>query len=115
MGKNKGTSVPQKEFTAVDAASTASFASWLVPLAFLGIAVAIQQLQEAGSLNKFLGGEPSPKKPFATFEEFYPYYLEQHSDQQTKRMHFVGTGIFIAVCGQRSGHLRSEPIFFACS
>ena len=28
---------------------------------------------------------------FATFEEFWPYYLEEHSDPTNRRLHQVGT------------------------
>ncbi len=35
-------------------------------------------------------------KPFATFEEFYPFYLQQHSEQWTKRLHLMGTLTMVA-------------------
>jgi hypothetical protein len=38
---------------------------------------------------------PHANKPFGTFEEFYPFYLKEHSDQTCKRLHFVGTSIVI--------------------
>ena len=28
---------------------------------------------------------------FASFSEFYPFYLSQHSDRTCRRLHFVGT------------------------
>ena len=30
---------------------------------------------------------------FASFGEFYPYYLQEHSDRRCRRLHFVGTGL----------------------
>jgi len=39
--------------------------------------------------------EPHSNKPFGTFEEFYPFYLKEHSDQTCKRLHFVGTSIIL--------------------
>lgn len=30
-------------------------------------------------------------KQYSTFNEFYPYYLAQHSDQTNRRLHFIGT------------------------
>ncbi len=30
---------------------------------------------------------------FASFEEFYPFYLSQHQDQTCKRLHFVGSSL----------------------
>ena len=32
-------------------------------------------------------------KKFATFAEFYPFYLSEHSHQTSRRLHFVGTSI----------------------
>lgn len=32
---------------------------------------------------------------FATFRDFYPYYLSEHSDPTCRRLHFVGTGLVI--------------------
>jgi hypothetical protein len=31
--------------------------------------------------------------PFATFEDFWPYYLRQHADARTRAFHFVGTTV----------------------
>lgn len=28
---------------------------------------------------------------FQTFAEFYPYYLEEHSNRTCRRLHFIGT------------------------
>jgi len=30
---------------------------------------------------------------FASFEEFYPFYLSQHQDQTCRRLHFVGSSL----------------------
>ncbi len=30
---------------------------------------------------------------FASFSEFYPFYLSEHSNQTSRRLHFVGTSI----------------------
>lgn len=30
---------------------------------------------------------------FASFEEFYPFYLSEHSDQTCRRLHFIGTTV----------------------
>lgn len=34
---------------------------------------------------------------FATFAEFYPYYLGEHRNVVCRRLHFVGTGLVITV------------------
>lgn len=33
---------------------------------------------------------------FATFAEFYPFYLSEHSNRTCRRLHFVGTSLVIA-------------------
>jgi hypothetical protein len=34
---------------------------------------------------------------FASFAEFYPHYLAEHSNVTSRRLHFVGTSLVIAV------------------
>ena len=36
-------------------------------------------------------------KEYKTFEEFYPFYLGEHSDKTNRRLHFVGTSLAIAL------------------
>lgn len=36
-----------------------------------------------------------PPARFETFEAFYPYYLGEHSQPWTRRLHVIGTGIAI--------------------
>ncbi len=36
-------------------------------------------------------------KDFATFKEFYPFYLSEHSDVTCRRLHFVGSALVLAV------------------
>jgi hypothetical protein len=42
---------------------------------------------------------------FATFREFYPYYLAEHADRRCRRLHFVGSslvlGCLVALVGTR--------------
>jgi len=33
------------------------------------------------------------KREFRSFREFYPYYLEEHANAATRRLHFVGTSL----------------------
>ncbi|WP_319024694.1 DUF962 domain-containing protein [Microbulbifer hainanensis] len=42
--------------------------------------------------NKQKGTE----KRFHSFSEFYPFYLEEHSNLTCRRLHFVGTTLVIA-------------------
>lgn len=38
----------------------------------------------------------APTKPFASFAEFYPFYLNEHRDRTCRRLHFVGSTIVLA-------------------
>ncbi|WP_346836502.1 DUF962 domain-containing protein [Microbulbifer sp. SAOS-129_SWC] len=39
-------------------------------------------------------GEP---KTFNRFSDFYPFYLQEHRNLTCRRLHFVGTGLVIAL------------------
>jgi hypothetical protein len=34
---------------------------------------------------------------YNSFKEFYPYYLEEHSKTGTRVLHFIGTGLVLAL------------------
>ena len=34
---------------------------------------------------------------FASFSEFYPFYLSEHSDQTCRRLHFVGSSLVLGL------------------
>jgi hypothetical protein len=36
-------------------------------------------------------------KQFRSFREFYPFYLTEHSNSTSRRLHFVGTSIALAL------------------
>lgn len=40
---------------------------------------------------------PAPHARFARFADFYPYYLTEHRNRTCRRLHFVGTGLVIAI------------------
>ena len=40
---------------------------------------------------------------FRTFDEFYPYYLSEHSNPTCRRLHFVGTSLVIALLAYAIG------------
>lgn len=53
---------------------------------------------------------------FQTFQEFYPYYLKQHSHPKSRCLHFVGTSLVIVSLGSFfvTGHwpfLALTPVF----
>jgi hypothetical protein len=37
------------------------------------------------------------EKKFETFDAFYPFYLSEHSDRMTRRLHFAGSALAL-VC-----------------
>jgi hypothetical protein len=37
---------------------------------------------------------PAPQ-PFARFRDFYPFYLSEHRDTRSRRLHVLGTGLVI--------------------
>lgn len=37
----------------------------------------------------------SASTPFASFAEFYPYYLNEHADRTCRRLHFIGTSLVL--------------------
>ena len=43
---------------------------------------------------------------FASFREFYPYYLSEHSNRTSRRLHFIGSCGVLALLGWaiRSGN-----------
>jgi hypothetical protein len=44
---------------------------------------------------------PSPKGEgeFATFHEFYPYYLSEHRNATCRKLHFAGSTLVLAIVG----------------
>ena len=40
---------------------------------------------------------------FANFDEFYPFYLGEHADRTSRRLHVVGT---VLALGQFAGDLQ---------
>jgi hypothetical protein len=38
---------------------------------------------------------PAATKPYATFEEFFPFYMSQHEDETCRRLHIIGTTIIL--------------------
>ena len=53
---------------------------------------------------------------FASFSDFYPFYLGEHSDRTCRRLHFAGTAlviltVFVALASGRFGLLWAAPLF----
>jgi len=41
------------------------------------------------------GRPPQGAQRFATFSEFYPYYLQQHENRTARRLHVLGTALAV--------------------
>ncbi|HKE93193.1 MAG TPA: DUF962 domain-containing protein [Povalibacter sp.] len=39
----------------------------------------------------------APHSHFASFADFYPYYLSEHRNPMCRRLHFIGTGLVLAL------------------
>ena len=39
----------------------------------------------------------SSEKRFTTFADFYPFYLSEHTNRVSRRLHFIGTTIALAI------------------
>jgi hypothetical protein len=39
----------------------------------------------------------SEEKPFRTFEDFYPFYLREHANRISRRLHFIGTSMAVTL------------------
>jgi hypothetical protein len=39
----------------------------------------------------------SQPERFKTFADFYPFYLEEHANRTSRRLHFIGTSIALAL------------------
>jgi hypothetical protein len=39
------------------------------------------------------------EKTFASFDDFWPYYVREHSNRTNRRLHFVGTTLAMACVG----------------
>jgi hypothetical protein len=53
------------------------------------------------------------EKRYASFEEFWPYYVSEHVKKSTRRMHFAGTASVIALLGHAVYHRKLWPLVVA--
>ncbi|MBI1407949.1 MAG: DUF962 domain-containing protein [Caulobacter sp.] len=56
--------------------------------------------------------KPAPTERYRTFGAFYPFYMTEHANPVSRRLHVIGTGLVIIalVCG-----VLVNPWFFAAA
>jgi len=54
----------------------------------------------------------APKKDIKSFEEFYPFYLEEHSNWTCRLLHIIGTSIVLALVLTAIIHLNPYWLIF---
>ena len=53
-------------------------------------------------------------KRFASFREFYPFYLSEHNDRTSRRLHFIGScGVLALVAKNRPATFKHPFYSFA--
>ena len=55
----------------------------------------------------------SDTKRMETFEEFWPFYVKEHSLPETRRMHFAGTSVVIGLLGTAVLLRKTWPLMVA--
>lgn len=71
------------------------------------VAGVIIQTRDSPPLSDYLSKEISYNKPYETFEQFYPHYLQEHSHPTTRIWHYVGTSLFLVYILLRPGLIIS--------
>ena len=52
-------------------------------------------------------------KPYASFAEFYPFYLSEHANRTCRRLHFVGSSLVIGCLVALA--LTGNPLWIAAA
>ena len=75
--------------------SNSSFPGVVFCTAIIILASILIQIRNSPPFNDYLSKNISSTKRYATFEEFYPHYLHEHSQKTTRQLHYVGTTLFL--------------------
>jgi hypothetical protein len=65
-------------------------------VAVIAIAVAVIAAGNAPALTAMLP-PAATNKPYATFQEFFPFYMAEHSNSVNRGLHFIGTSLVCLV------------------
>ena len=56
----------------------------------------MSSLPKAAPKSRY-GAQLNTNKPWRTFGDFYPFYLSEHANRTSRRLHFAGTSIALAL------------------
>jgi hypothetical protein len=59
----------------------------------LELGAVLAALARAGEPGKIGRDRSEPMPRYASFSEFYPFYLSEHAKPATRRLHFIGSSI----------------------
>ena len=73
--------------------SSFTFGLWFCAIIILVSSIVIQ-ISHNPLLNAYKSQNISSTKPYETFEQFYPFYLQEHRQKITRQWHYLGTSLF---------------------
>ncbi|CAF1379891.1 unnamed protein product [Rotaria sp. Silwood1] len=84
-----------KSIISVNQKSTSSMYGILLCTLIIILSSITIQMRNISPLNDYISKNISLTKPYETFEEFYPYYLHEHTQKMTRQFHYIGTSFFL--------------------
>jgi hypothetical protein len=102
-GNNKGAA---PKGAVEEESATPSFGGVGFNSALLGFIVTLHLLDKVVG-PVFASLPAASTKPYTTFDAFFPFYLEEHSELTNRRLHFIGTTISLLIAASRPRVLLS--------
>ena len=65
------------------------------------------------AVHKVHNSAMSNRERIRTFEEFWPFYVREHSKKSTRTIHFVGTTAAVALVGYAAARRKLWPLLVA--
>lgn len=82
--------------------SSVFYSSLFCTMVIIFASIAIQT-RDNSPFNEYISKNISSTKPYGTFKEFYPHYLNEHTQKTTRQWHYFGTTLFLS-------YLLTNPI-----